>query len=357
LNQDNKALPTELSIEFYFEGKHFQYGIDVFENKIKEEKLSIIEKRQECVLFHRKMLIVKNKPTGKYSIEMPENSSDENQLMDLISNNLLLENELLIAVINKYGQGKFETIIDGYNWLTTKCVFINVESKVLGLVAAFENHPDLEKFINDKICNYGTGIESIVVDKIPLAEYLGKNESYLLEKIKNDLDVFAREIPIQEYKDEVREPIVFVKIGNAYFAKVMLFQHFGLGENTRFRFDEESDGTKRLLELIPMFYFLQSDITFVVDEIERSLHPKLIKDLITTFSRNDSNKGQIVFTTHETQLLDQEIIRPDEIWLVEKDENGATKMEPMSNYDVHPTKNIQNGYLQGRYGGIPFLTA
>ena len=85
------------------------------------------------------------------------------------------------------------------------------------------------------------------------------------------------------------------------------------------------------------------------------MHPILIKDIIENLSNSETAKGQLVFTTHESCLLDQEILRPDEIWFAQKDEAQATQLYPLSDFNIHKTASIEKGYLNGRYGGIPFL--
>ena len=119
----------------------------------------------------------------------------------------------------------------------------------------------------------------------------------------------------------------------------------------------ESDGTIRLIEYTPVIYLvLNQDCTVLIDEVERSLHPILIKEIITKLSESETAKGQLVFTTHESCLLDQDILRPDEIWFAQKDQDQATQFYPLSDFNIHKTANIENGYLNGRYGGIPFLS-
>jgi AAA15 family ATPase/GTPase len=86
------------------------------------------------------------------------------------------------------------------------------------------------------------------------------------------------------------------------------------------------------------------------------MHPILIKDIMQKISESNTAKGQLVFTTHESGLLDQNIFRPDEIWFAQKDSEQATQLYPLSDYNIHKTANIENGYLIGRYGGIPFLS-
>lgn len=119
---------------------------------------------------------------------------------------------------------------------------------------------------------------------------------------------------------------------------------------------EESDGTVRLLDLVPAFRDLvQKKKVYFIDEIERSLHPLLIKNLIKKFSEDKDTKGQLIFTTHESNLLDQDIFRQDEIWFAEKDNTGSTDLYSLSSFKEHKTIDIQKGYLSGRYGSIPFL--
>lgn len=101
---------------------------------------------------------------------------------------------------------------------------------------------------------------------------------------------------------------------------------------------------------------MKSDNTFLVDEIERSIHPILIKNIISKISESKEAKGQLIFTTHESCLLDQDIFRPDEIWFAQKDINQSTQLYPLSDYNIHKTANIEKGYLNGRYGGIPNLS-
>jgi AAA15 family ATPase/GTPase len=108
---------------------------------------------------------------------------------------------------------------------------------------------------------------------------------------------------------------------------------------------------------MPLFYAVtRAGGVYIVDEIERSVHPIMIKDIVRKISESESAVGQLIFTTHESGLLDQDIFRPDEIWFAQKDSEQATKLYPLSDYNIHRTANIENGYLAGRYGGIPFLS-
>ncbi|MBK6622688.1 MAG: ATP-binding protein [Saprospirales bacterium] len=113
---------------------------------------------------------------------------------------------------------------------------------------------------------------------------------------------------------------------------------------------------RRLLDYLPALYsVIHSPKVYLIDEIERSIHPLLIKELARKFSHNESTSGQLIFTTHESILLDQDIFRPDEIWFAEKKKDGATEIHALSEFKEHHTIDIRKGYLNGRYGAIPFL--
>ena len=123
-----------------------------------------------------------------------------------------------------------------------------------------------------------------------------------------------------------------------------------------FNFGIESDGTQRLVDYVPMLNgVMRGGKVFVIDEIERSIHPAVVKELVRLLSNDSWMDGQIVFTTHETCLLNQDILRTDEIWFAQKDKSGSTDLYSLSDYNVHATANVENGYLNGRYGAIPFL--
>lgn len=138
--------------------------------------------------------------------------------------------------------------------------------------------------------------------------------------------------------------------------KQLLFKHLGInGFEANMEMASQSDGTARIINLIPAFYRLEKEpVVFFIDEIENSIHPLLMVKLIKYFSES-TTQGQLIYTTHEPELLNQqEILRPDEIWFTEKQE-GQTKLYSLNDFKEHNTINIKNGYLDGRYGAIPFI--
>lgn len=121
-----------------------------------------------------------------------------------------------------------------------------------------------------------------------------------------------------------------------------------------FNFVEESDGTKRLFDLIDMLLTDRPDAVFVVDELERSLHPKLTEHFLKLFMEaHDGIRMQLVFTTHEDTIMDQSLFRRDEIWFVERDADNASKIYSLDRFKERYDKKLSKAYLEGRYGAIP----
>jgi AAA15 family ATPase/GTPase len=134
----------------------------------------------------------------------------------------------------------------------------------------------------------------------------------------------------------------------------VVFQHRveGCNDKTGFDMGEESDGTLRIIDLIPLLY--SQDSVFLVDELDRSMHPSLSYKLVELFLTNQ-NTSQLIVTTHEDHLLNLDLLRRDEIWFVEKDLKGSTDLYSLEEFTPRHDKDIQNGYLLGRFGAIPIM--
>ena len=117
--------------------------------------------------------------------------------------------------------------------------------------------------------------------------------------------------------------------------------------------DSQSDGTVRLLTLIPLIYeAIKNGRVVVIDEIDNSFHSELIFELVRFYAESSST-GQLIFTTHETRLMNQQLLmRVDEMWKVEK-RYGSSVLSSLNDYKIHGTINVEHGYREGRFGGIP----
>lgn len=120
----------------------------------------------------------------------------------------------------------------------------------------------------------------------------------------------------------------------------------------------ESTGTRRYFTLLGYWFLkLSRGGPLIVDEIEASLHPLLVHALIEVFLQGtgEPTNAQLIFTTHNPLLLDQTLLRRDQIWFTEKDQEGATRLYPLTDFKPRKDESLVKGYLSGRYGGIPFI--
>lgn len=123
-----------------------------------------------------------------------------------------------------------------------------------------------------------------------------------------------------------------------------------------FSFKDESDGTRRIFELLGILLNNDDRKIFIIDELDRSLHPMLTKMFVKLFVRlNPRKSSQLIFTTHEPSLMDEKLLRHDEIWFVERDKNNVSKLYSLDGFALDPKRNISLDYLDGRYGAIPCL--
>lgn len=142
----------------------------------------------------------------------------------------------------------------------------------------------------------------------------------------------------------------------------ILLQHQAGDANSWLKLEDESAGTRALFRIAPsLFRALESGGVLVIDELESSLHPLIGRAIVKLFNNPETNphNAQILFTTHDTSLLgstmEEPLLRRDQVWFTEKDAGGATKLYPLTDYKPRNTENLERGYLQGRYGAIPWL--
>jgi AAA15 family ATPase/GTPase len=147
-----------------------------------------------------------------------------------------------------------------------------------------------------------------------------------------------------------------IENGRAVVKKPVTYHLGPDGKKVKFEMHEESDGTLRLIDFIPLLYLINHlPVTVIIDEIDQSIHPSLLKAFITKVQNDPDRLGQLIFTTHESNLLDLDLFRQDEIWFAEKGPKCASHFYVLSDYDVRTDLDIRKGYLSGRFGAIPFL--
>ena len=135
----------------------------------------------------------------------------------------------------------------------------------------------------------------------------------------------------------------------------MLLNH-GNNDNL-FECSEESDGTQRLFDLIPLFFKENQDQLIIIDEIDRSLHNKLSRKFLELYFQFATNSNsQMLVTTHETSLMDLDLLRQDEIWFIERDNDHSSHLYSLNKFKERYDKSVEKEYLLGKYGAVPVFT-
>jgi AAA15 family ATPase/GTPase len=163
-------------------------------------------------------------------------------------------------------------------------------------------------------------------------------------------DTLPRGLPAA-IKDELLKDIA----GKKFIKPSFFHRDVDTQESVEFDEKEESAGTLALFAFAgPWLDVIENERVLVVDELDSSLHPLLVHHLVRRLHHEGTN-AQIIFTTHDTTLLSQKLLRRDQVWFMEKDANSATRLYPLSDFSPRDNEAVERGYLNGRYGGIPFL--
>lgn len=345
LDREGHSHPSELAVEFFSEDQIFYYHV-VFTNRaVQTEELVISGKTKDIPIFTR------NNKDIFISPEFFTTNSDKKAadvFIDAIGR-VIRPDMLAISFLGRYYPEELPVVKKAYDWFTQLQV-VAPSMTTEALPYLLEKDSDFAALVNEIIPELNTGISSLRVNSHVINEDDIK-DSPLLKAIYNaakanpgkpqTLDLFT----------------VIMENGVVMIKSLMAVHENSDGEEIGMNIREESDGTRRLVEYMPLLYsILRKGGVFIIDEIERSIHPIMIKSIMRKVSDSKGARGQIIFTTHESCLLDQNIFRPDEIWFAQKDVNQSTQLYPLSDYNIHKTANIENGYLNGRYGGIPFLS-
>lgn len=348
LNSQNTSTPVSVGVEFVLDDKPYFYTISFDNSGVLYEYLTQSGRDSEVKVFERYY------EAGKERISFHEGfeSDPKNRLFtEMLSGKFVGRFDLLLSILNeKYGSD-FPLAVKTYKWFTETLVIIGANERVLPIAQILEGNKEMLGYANLIFSRLSTGVDKLSVNKYELRKT--EENSVIYERLEKNPNT------IYENRNSITGDVVnYVKEGDKIIAKkVNAFHKDNNGDVVQFGLGQESDGTQRLVDFMPMLYdVIYGNHVYVIDEIERSIHPVIIKELITLLSNNKDMKGQVLFTTHESCLLDQRILRTDEIWFAQKNPYGSTILYSLSDYNVHGTANIENGYLSGRYGGIPFMS-
>lgn len=243
-----------------------------------------------------------------------------------------------------------------YNWIKSHIVVVTPKSRMTDFKYYYEN--DSLTLINDLLATFDTGISNVRIEEIDLNDLSKMLPKPIVDDVMEKVKKSLAENGEKSFRMSGRSDTIFFSIesnGNEEpkITTVKLRHGKSLYD---FDFEDESDGTRRLFDLMDMLLMKEDDVVYIVDELERSLHPKLTEHFLELFSeRHKNHKIQLIFTTHEAAIMDQELFRRDEIWFIERDEENNSKIYSLDRFKERYDKKLSKAYLEGRYGAIPIF--
>lgn len=295
---DGEIEPTELEIIYYYEGIKYAYGFSFDRNKVISEYLYHWPNGREALIFSRE--------NGKY--EFRESIQEQ-----LILARRTPDNRLYLTSSNEW------------NCMQTEKAYLWFQQKLCGLIST-------------------GGSNETTIDAIRESEQ--EKQRILKEMMLADLGICDIVL-----SGSAEKPIVSTIH--------QLIDSEGNQKQYTLLLGQESMGTQRFFSRIGLWMeAMKSGAVLVVDEIEASMHPLLTRHLIEMIQDKviNQNHAQLIFTTHDTGLLDLTLLRRDQIWFAEKDENTMqTDIYALTEFSPRKQENIAKGYLQGRYGAVPFI--
>ncbi|MCU0079195.1 AAA family ATPase [Extibacter muris] len=357
---ENQNIPSEFEIEFLCDGKHFKYFFSaiLYKGSILQEKLSYYTKSGlEKLLFFRD---TKNKKfvTGDFF-----SSKKGGERINTYGEDSLEDDEVLfLNLINKnksnlYRQYKELGILRKiFKWFSNN-VSISFPDGIL------TGYPYLSNSNINEITNLlnalGTGITTSNIAEVSLETVKSKIPEEMFVDIKTDLEkANVRAKKLEKYVN----PAIIARAYKEFYTfeidesdniKITTIE-FAHESGTFFSLKEESDGTVRLLDLIEILLNSSDDHVFIIDEMDRCLHPVLTTKIIELFLEKAQQKNtQLIITSHESRLLASEILRNDEITFVIKDSTGASLINPLERYQLRSDKKVYTALFDGTLDCIP----
>lgn len=357
LDAEADKMDTKMEYEIQAGGKNYAYGFVFNHNRIEEEWLYEINKKEDIRIFERTSA---SKTFNIDPILAKNPDKEQRQFLTFLAKATPDHQLFLHEVLTRNIQANVSDIEDlkaVLNWFinTLKIIFPNSQYKP-GVTLQAASDKELKHYYAELLRYFDTGISSITLLKADIEKI--DIPSDLLRMIKEDL--LNPQSPNTYNSIAVGRDIYLISTeGKQLKAQKLKTVHEMAGSDKPAFFDlnEESDGTLRIIDFIPLIIdLLKGGKVFLVDEIERSLHPNLIYNIFELFLEQCANvDSQLIVSTHESSLLTQKLLRKDEIWFVSKDRAGVSHLNSLEEYRIRFDKEIRRSYLLGRFKGVPVI--
>lgn len=322
LDPEIETRPTTIEVDFEIDNTRYTYGFDVNDERFLQEWLYSYPEGKRRKLFERE------------GDEVDFGGTVRGTKKRLVQ--FMRPNSSFIATATQNDHKEFSSVVQFFRDADlVRAVAVNSATIETTL-------DDVDRRTIDFLDKIGTGVVDFQRNTVPVSESqltLRREFISILNKAASEGD-YSFEAPSPENDIEI-------ELG-----------HRGASDQTYFfSLDRESSGTRRLLVILSSIYkALDEGTLLIIDEIDASLHTQVVELIVELFSNRSTNPrgAQLLATVHDTNILSSSILRRDQIWLCEKDFRGATCVFSLSDIKLREADNFELGYLQGRYGAIPF---
>lgn len=351
LEKGMETQPSKFEFELKIGDKTYAYGFTVLlaARKISEEWLFEVKKTGDKPIFERTVL-----GNGKSKMTALPAFRGATAGRFQVYVNDLQDDQLLLQVLQGKEGDAFTLFTSIFNWFAKQLIVFYPESDFRRIGEMLQR--GAQKEFSDYLKYFKTGIEEIEVDEELISD-IDLSQMEALEPIEVYLDDISPD-PNRLSGHERLTKFTINRDGDYVFHHLLgKYRQKGNSDLITLNLGLESDGNRRLLDIIPLLIEMdRGPKTVFIDEIDRSLHPELTRRLLEVFfQKNQQNESQLILTTHESSLLDLALLRRDEIWFVEKNTDGASHLYSLEEFKPRFDTEIRKAYLQGRYGAIPFI--
>lgn len=347
----SSSRPTEFDVTFLAGERLYRYVLHATREMITYEALSVLSERGETDVFERE--------AGSSSLAANASEfSDAEHLHFAFKSTRRNQAFLQSAVAQNIAE-----LRGAYDWFARTLELVGVGSNSWSFAKAAERNEGFLEFAGETLSRLDTGVSALVGDEVPI-EALPQ-----VAPIRRGVaDLHPGEV-MTVIANEAAGDYGFemftarVEAGGLIIRKVRAEHRGPGGERHLLDLSEESSGTQRLLGLMPMLFSLGTEPStskvFVVDELDRCFHTVLTRGLIEEFRAgcSGSTRRQLLFTTHDLMVMDQDLLRRDEMYIAERALDGTSCITALSDYrGLRKDKDLVKSYLDGRFGGLPAIT-
>ena len=343
--------PTTFLFEIKTEKGCFEFTFEILNGAVVSERLVKVSRRSETLIF--------NRDTHNFEHKIRFENSDDEQFFKFTERGTpdtkLFIRECKDRNITKEinNVASIESVL---NWFENTLTIIFPNTKYIGIETAIDANESLAESFVHFLKNYDTGIDGLEIKpvKFETLEIPGEIRNKIVETLDpGETTIISSQLDDQTYM--IRKS---TGTGHLTAFKMVTEHNSADGTSVSFNVNEESDGTRRLIDICPgLFEIFTGEKVLVVDELDRSLHPEVTSSLLKDFLNFTKGKNsQFIVTTHDAMLLDLEIFRKDEIWFTQKNRTGQSQLYSLQEFDnIRFDMDIRKGYLAGRFGGVPIV--